>query len=137
MLTLLWCSFHPMLPQWHVKDPGHSTKHADDRLHLNMHTPLIQQSRSRLTTLSRHSVGICQENDLTGNSSENMRPLSSQLAEPLWTDPGLKNRNWCARADLHLKKEKKVQAGNESSDFPKNSLMQGRSHHCDSKGVTH
>ena len=28
----------PVLPQWHVKDPGHSAKSAGGRLHLNMHT---------------------------------------------------------------------------------------------------
>ena len=27
----------PVLPQWHVKDPGHSAKSAGGRLHLNMH----------------------------------------------------------------------------------------------------
>ena len=27
-------------------------------------------------------------NELTRNLSGNIRPLSSQLAEPLWTDPG-------------------------------------------------
>ena len=32
----------PIIPQWHVKDPGHSTKSADGRLHLNMHAPLTQ-----------------------------------------------------------------------------------------------
>ena len=31
LLTLIWCLFHPMLPQWHVKDPGHSAKIADGR----------------------------------------------------------------------------------------------------------
>ena len=30
----------PMLPQWHVKDPGHSAKSAGGRLHLNTHSPL-------------------------------------------------------------------------------------------------
>ena len=39
----------PMLPQWHVKDPGHSAKSAGGRLHLSMHTPLTQQSWSWLT----------------------------------------------------------------------------------------
>ena len=38
-----------VLPQWHVKDPGHSAKSAGGRLHLNTHTPLTQQSRSGLT----------------------------------------------------------------------------------------
>ena len=55
----------PLLPQWHVKDLGHSTKSAGDRLHLNTHTPLTQRSRSGLTMpLSRQSVGIYQETSL-------------------------------------------------------------------------
>ena len=48
-----------MLPQWQVKDPGHSAKSAGGRLHISTHTPLTQRSRSGLTMpLSRHSVGI-------------------------------------------------------------------------------
>ena len=52
----------PWLPQWHVKDPSHCAKSADDKLHLNMHTPLTQQSQSGLTLpLSRYSVGTYPE----------------------------------------------------------------------------
>ena len=52
----------PVLPQWHVKDPGHSTKSAGGRLHLNTHTPLTQRSQNALTMqLSRHSVETYQE----------------------------------------------------------------------------
>ena len=48
----------PVLPQWHVKDPGHSAKSAGGRLRVNKQTPLTQQSWSGLTMLlSRHSVG--------------------------------------------------------------------------------
>ena len=51
-----------MLPQWHVKDSGHSVKSTDGRLHVNMHTPLTHRSRSGLTMpLCRHSVGTYQE----------------------------------------------------------------------------
>ena len=50
-------SIPPHVTMWHVKDPSHSAKNADGRLHLNTHTPLPQQSRSGLTVLSRHSVG--------------------------------------------------------------------------------
>ena len=51
----------PVLPQWHVKDPGHSAKSASGRFHLNTHTSLTQRSRSGLTLpLSRHSVGTYQ-----------------------------------------------------------------------------
>ena len=41
--------------------------------------------------LSWQTVGIYQETNLTRNSSGNTRSLSSNLAEPLWTDPGLKS----------------------------------------------
>ena len=52
----------PVLPLWHIKDPGHSVKSAGGSLHLNTHTPLTQQSWSGLTMLqSRHRVGTCQE----------------------------------------------------------------------------
>ena len=52
----------PMVPQWHVKDPGHSAKSAGGRLHLNMHTSLTHQSWSGLTMLLfRQSVGIYTE----------------------------------------------------------------------------
>ena len=52
----------PVLPQWHVKGPGHSAKSAGGRFHLNTHTPLTQRSPSGLTMpLSRHSVGTCPE----------------------------------------------------------------------------
>ena len=61
-----WLSFGvhptPMLSQWHIKDPVHSAKSADGRLHLIMLTPLTHQSQSGLTMpLSRQSAGIYQE----------------------------------------------------------------------------
>ena len=48
----------PVLPQWHVKFPGHSANSASGRLHLNTYTHLTQQSWRGLTMpLSRNSVG--------------------------------------------------------------------------------
>ena len=41
--------------------------------------------------LSRHSVGTYPETELTRNLSGNTRPQSSEPAEPLWADPGLKS----------------------------------------------
>ena len=59
---LIRCLSHPMLPQWHVKDPSHSAKSAGGRLHLNMHTLLTHWSRSGLTMpLSGQNVGIYQK----------------------------------------------------------------------------
>ena len=90
MLTLIRCPFHPVLAQWHVKDPGHSAIGAGGRLHLNTPTPLTQQSRNGMTMLSRHSLGTLQGKRLTRNSPGTTQPRSSQLAKPLWTDSGLK-----------------------------------------------
>ena len=78
-----------MLPQLHVKDPGHSAESAGGKLHLNTHTSLTYRSWSGLTMLSGHIVETYQGNELTLNSSGSTRPQSSQLAEPTWTDPGL------------------------------------------------
>ena len=52
--------------------------------------------------LSRHSVGTYQENEFTHNSSRNTRPHLPQLAEPLWTDPGLKSKTAVCNLILHL-----------------------------------
>ena len=54
--------FTPVLPQWHVKDPGHPAICTDGGLYLNAHTPLTQRSRNGLTMpLSRHSMETYQE----------------------------------------------------------------------------
>ena len=79
----------PVLLPSHVEDPGHSAKSASGRLHVNMHTPLIQGSQSALIMLSTHGMKTGQRNELTRNSPRNAQPQSSQLAEPLWTDRGL------------------------------------------------
>ena len=59
VLTLIRYPFHsPVLPKWHVKDPGHSPKSVGGRLHLNTYTSWTHRSRSELTMpLSRNSVG--------------------------------------------------------------------------------
>ena len=124
--------FHPVLPQWHVKDPGHSSKSGSGRLHLNSQTPLTQRSRSGLTMpLSRRSLGTYSGNELTRNSSGNTQPQSSQQAEPLWTDPGV-NIGISVRELIPTflkkeKKKKKKQAGNEWSNIlPKSSQARNK-----------
>ena len=70
VLTFIQCPFHSCVTAMDVKDTSHSAKSAGGRLHLNTQTPLIQPSRSWLTTpLSRHSVGTYQEIELARNSS--------------------------------------------------------------------
>ena len=74
--------------QRHLKGPGHSAK---GRLHLIMRTPLTQRSWSGLTMpLFRHSIGTYREINSSA-TCQGTWPQLSQLAEPLWTDPGLKS----------------------------------------------
>ena len=56
--------------------------------------------------------GNLSRNELTSNSSGNTRSQLSQLAEPLWTDPGLKKGISLCELISTLKK-RKVQAGNK------------------------
>ena len=59
-------------------------------------------------------------NELTHNSSGNARLQSSQVSEPLWTDPGQKSG--ISLRELISIKKKKAQAGNELSNMlPKSS----------------
>ena len=55
-------------------------------------------------------------NELTCNWSGNTQSQSSQLAEPLWTDPGIKSGISVRKLISTLKK--KVQAGNELLNIP-------------------
>ena len=78
--------------------------------------------------LSRHSVGTYQRNELTRNSSGNTRPQLSQLPRPLWTDSSLKSGTGvCELISTLKKKQKKQQAGNDSSNFSQDSSP-GKSH---------
>ena len=111
----------PVLPQWHVKDPGHSDKSAGGRLHLNTPTPFTQRSRIRLIMpLSRQSVGIYQE---TSSHATRQGTLGHSRLSSL-SHGGLilaKSGNSVRELISTLgKRKKKAQAGNELSNiFPK------------------
>ena len=112
-----------VLPQWHVKDPGHSAKSAGGRLHVNTYTPLTQRSRSGLTMpLSKHSVGTYLEtsSDATCQGTFGHSRLSSLSHCGLILEQRVVLL--CARANLHFKKKKKAHAGSESSNILPKSL---------------
>ena len=95
--ALFWgVRFTPVLPQWHVKCPGHRAKSAGGRLHLNSHTPLTQQSRSWLTMpLSRHSVGTYPQTSSNATCKgifgrSRLGSLSHQLSSPTVASQRLK-----------------------------------------------
>ena len=93
MLIPIWCLLHHVTAVA-CKDPGHSAKSADGRLHLLMHTLLIQQSQTSEWADNAAVQASCWNlsgNELTHNLSGNIHPQLSQLTEPLWTDPGIKS----------------------------------------------
>ena len=105
-----------MLPQWHVQNPGYSAKSAGGKLHLNLHTPL-----THLTAVQAECENLL-GNELTRNSPGNNRLRSYHLAEPLWTDRGLKSEISLRELISSLKKKKKAQTGNKLSNIlPKSS----------------
>ena len=65
-------------------------------------------------------VQVCRNlfgHELIRNLSENIRPQSSQLAEPLLTDPGIKSGISVSELISTSKKKKKAEAENEWSNI--------------------
>ena len=70
-------------------------------------------------SLSRHSVGSYQKTSSPA-TRQGTPSQSSQLTEPLWTEPGLKSG--ISERDLISTLKKKAQAGDElSNSLPKSS----------------
>ena len=84
MLTLIWCLFHPRVTTGKRERSLSFCQKCSGRLQPN-------EVILGCLCLSRRSVGTSQGNTLTCNSSGNTQPQSSQLTEPLRTDPGLKS----------------------------------------------
>ena len=110
MLTLLRVRFTPVLPQWHVKDPGHFAKRWQVT---PKHAYTFDPTKSEWADHAafRAKCGNLSGNELTRNSSGNTRSQSSQLAEPLRTDPGLKSGISLRELISTLKKKKKSAGG--------------------------
>ena len=69
------------------------------------------------------------ENKLTSNPSINAWPLLSQFAEPLWTDPSLKQWNSVHTLISTKKYVKKCMWGMNHQTFPPNPRKWEKSHH--------
>ena len=122
----------PVLPQWHIKDLGHSAKNAGGRLHLNRHTPLTQLSWSGLTMpLSRRSVETYQETSSRATCQGSF--AHSCLCLPSHCGLILAERVELVYVSLPLlkkkkKKDKKAQMGKHGQTFSQNPLKSGQSH---------
>ena len=112
MLTLIRCPFHPHVTAVALKDPGHSAKSTGDRLHLK-HTYILDPLKLEWAdyAAAQAECGNLSGDKLTRNSPGNTQSQSSQLAEPLWSDPGL--NSGISLCELISTLKKKAQAGNE------------------------
>ena len=91
VLTLT-CSVSVPLPCYdslHVEDPDHSAKKCKWQV-TPKHAYTLDPTKSEWADYAavQAQCGNLSGNELTCNSSGKTRPQSSQLAEPLWTDPG-------------------------------------------------
>ena len=130
MLTLIRCPYHPRATAVVRKRPRSFCQKCRWQVTLK-HAYTLDPSKSEWADYAavQAECGNLSGYELTRNTSGNTRSQSSQLAEPLWTDPGLKIRISLHEliSTLYLKKKKlKVQAENEWLNiFPK-SRTQGK-----------
>ena len=86
------CSFNPLVTEVERKRPGSFCQKC--RWHVTpKHAYILDPKKSEWADYAavRAKCGEISENELTLNLSGNVRPQSSQLAEPLWTDPGIES----------------------------------------------
>ena len=119
MLTRIRCPFHPRVTAVARRRPRSicqkciwqvTPKHA--------YTHELTKSEWADYAAVQAYCGNLSGNELTRNLSGYIRPQSSQLAEPLWTDPGIKN-GISVREQISTskkKKKKKAQARNDWSN---------------------
>ena len=90
--TLIWCLFHPHVTPVARKRPWSFCQKCRWQV-TPKHTCTLDPSKLEWAdyTAVQAECGNLSGNELTRNSSGHTQSQSSQLAEPLWTDPGLKS----------------------------------------------
>ena len=90
MLTFIRCPFHPLFTAVARKRPGHSAKIAEWQV-TPRHAYILDPTKSEWAdSVVQAQCGNLSGKELTRNSPGNARLQLSQLAEPLWTDHGLR-----------------------------------------------
>ena len=74
-------------------------------------------------------MGIYQETSSHATRQGTLDSQSSQLAEPLWTDPGIKSGISLCEIISTLKKKKKRRRGMNCQTFSPNPRTRGKKHH--------
>ena len=120
MLTLIWCPFNPRFTAV-ARKRLRSFRQKCGWQATPKHAYTLDPTKSEWADYAavQAAWGNISGNELTRNSSGNARSQSFQLAEPLWTDPGLKSG--ISLRDL-IYTFKKAQAGNELSNILPKSL---------------
>ena len=92
VLTLIRCPSHPRVTAVARKRPRPFCQKCRWQV-TPKHAYTLDPSKSEWADYSavQAECGNLSRNELTRNSRGNTRSGSSQLAEPLWTDPGVKN----------------------------------------------
>ena len=123
VLTLTRCPFHPHVTAVACKRPWSFCQKCRWQV-TPKHAYPFDPSKMEWAydAAVQAECGNLSVNELTCNLSGNTRSQLSQLAEPLWTDPGLKSG--ISLSELISTFKKKAQAGNELSNIlPKSSHM--------------
>ena len=125
VLTLIRCSFHSRVTAVAPKRPRSFCQKCRWQV-TPKYAYTLDPKKSEWADYAAIQAlrGNLSENELTRDSSGNTRSQSSQLVEPLWTDPGLV----CA-SQSPLKKKFKCRRGMNCRTFSQNPRTQGKSHH--------
>ena len=107
------CSFHPRVTAVARKRPRSFCQKCSWQV-TPKHTYILDPTKSEWADYAavQAECADLSGNELTRNLSGNIRPQSSQLAEPLWTEPGIRVELVCASLSP-LQKKKKKSAGGE------------------------
>ena len=111
VLTVIRCPFHPRVTAVARKRPRPFCQKCRWQVTPN-YAYTLDPSTSEWADYAADQAecGNLSGNELTRNLSGNTRLQSSQLAEPLWTDPGLKS-GISVRLLISTKKKKKSASG--------------------------
>ena len=117
MLSLIRCPFHPRVTAVARHRPRSFCQKCRWQV-TPKHAYTLDPTKSERADYAavQAQCGSLSGNELTHNSSGNTQPQSSQLAEPLWTDPGLKS-GICVCEESSNKKIKKSTGADEWSNI--------------------
>ena len=129
MLTLVRCPFHTRVTAVARKRPRPFCQKCRWQV-TPKHAYTLDPSKSEWADYAavQAECGNLSGNELTRNSSGNTRLQSSQLAEPLWTDPGLKSGISLHELISTFEKKKRWRGMNYRT-FSQNPRTRGKSQH--------